>query len=302
MTPADVAALAPATLTLPDGRSLAWYDLGDPEGVPLVYTTGTPSSGLGGAIYDAAAKRAGVRLLSVDKPGYGHSSYDPRRSLLRYADDVRVLVDHLGLGRFAVAGESGGGPHVLAKAYALADRVTVTVVLAGMGPGNESWVREGMKPMNKRLFWLAQRTPWLLRIAMAGMARSMSTEERRQAFVAKQLKAQPAADARVLENHPEVLELFGFGAAGAFREGGRGAAQELAVFARPWGFAIEDVRTHVELWHGTEDVNVPVAVAREVARRLPDCTAHIVEGAGHALAIEHVDEIFASVVAAAVTS
>jgi pimeloyl-ACP methyl ester carboxylesterase len=302
VTPAEVAALTPSTLRLPDGRTLAWYDLGDRQGAPLLYTTGTPSSGLGGAIYDDAARRAGVRLISVDKPGYGHSTFDPQRSLLRYAEDVRVLADHLGLRRFAVAGESGGGPHVLAKAYALPDRVTVAIVLAGMGPGSEAWVREGMKPMNKRLFWMAQHTPWLLRLALTGMARSFSTEERRNAFAAKQLKVQPEADNRLLETHPELLELVGYGAAGAFREGSRGAAQELAVFARPWGFGIEDIRCHVELWHGTEDVNVPVAVAREVVRRLPDCTAHIVDGAGHALALEHVDAILATVVDAAVPS
>jgi pimeloyl-ACP methyl ester carboxylesterase len=171
-----------------------------------------------------------------------------------------------------------------------------------MGPGNEPWVREGMKPMNKRLFWMAQRAPWMLNLAMAGMARSFSTEERRAKFVAKQLTVQGPADARLLETHPELLEVFGYGAAGAFREGGRGAAQELALFARPWDFRIEDVTCHVELWHGVEDVNVPVAVAREVARRLPDCTAHVVEGAGHALALEHVDEILATVLRAAVAA
>src|SRR5689334_19381476 len=101
------------TMTLPDGRVLAWYEYGDPDGVPCVYTTGTPASGLMGELYDDAAREAGVRWISVDKPGYGASSFDPQRSLRGYAADVRALLEHLGLDRVAAAGESGGGPHVL---------------------------------------------------------------------------------------------------------------------------------------------------------------------------------------------
>ena len=61
----------PCLLRLPDGRELAWYEFGDPEGVPCIYTAGTPESGLAGGCYDAAARRAGVRWISIDKPGYG---------------------------------------------------------------------------------------------------------------------------------------------------------------------------------------------------------------------------------------
>lgn len=292
MTLLDPTLATPRQLTLPDGRALAWYEFGDPDGVPCVYTTGTPASGLVGLGYDAGARAAGIRWISVDKPGYGHSDYDPQRSLLRYAQDVEALLDHLGLERTAVAGESGGGPHVLALAYALPARVTTALVLAGMGPGDGDWVREGMKPMNRRLFWLARRAPWLLRPALGSMGRKLADERKRAAFVEKQSSVAPPADLAVMEANPGLLELTIAGAAGAFRQGPRGAAQEMAVFGRPWGFALEDVNVPVELWHGTQDVNVPVAVAREVARRLPNCRARIYEGEGHALAFSHQEEIF----------
>lgn len=299
MTITDPSLAVPQQLTLPDGRTLAWYEFGDPEGVPCVYTTGTPSSGVVGLGYDAGARAAGVRWISVDKPGYGHSDFDPKRSLLRYAADVEVLLDHLGLTRTAVAGESGGGPHVLALAYALPSRLTTAIVLAGMGPGEEDWVRKGMKPMNRKLFWLARRAPWLLRPALASMGRKLADERKRAAFVAKQSSVAPPADLAVMQANPGLLELTMAGAAGAFRQGPRGAAQEMGLFGRPWGFALEDVRVPVELWHGTEDVNVPVAVAREVASRLPLCRARIYDGEGHALAFSHQDEIFSAVLEAA---
>lgn len=273
------------SLRLAGDRRLAWYEYGDPEGVPCIYTTGTPASGLAGAAYHEAARNAGVRFVSVDKPGYGHSDFMPGRRLDDWPRDIAALADHLGIARFAAMGESGGGPHVLAIAWGLPERVTVALSVAGMGPGHEAWVREGMKPMNRRLFWMAQRTPWLLRLAMGQMGRNLKDPKRRAKFVDQQLAAQPAADRKVLGAHPALFELMMTSLEDAFREGPRGAAQEMAIFAQPWGFALSDIRVPVQVWHGTEDANVPVAIARRVCAEIPGAEAHILEGEGHAFAL-----------------
>jgi predicted esterase len=59
----------------------------------------------------------------------------------------------------------------------------------------------------------------------------------------------------------------------------------------PWGFELREVAAHVDLWHGTEDRNVPVAVAEHIADQLPDCEARFVEGGGHSVALSHLDDI-----------
>jgi pimeloyl-ACP methyl ester carboxylesterase len=292
----DLEELRPATLTLADGRSLAYYEFGDPVGVPCVYTSGTPSSGLAGALYDEAARAAGVRWISVDKPGYGRSTFDPQRSLRRYSDDIRQLLDVLGLSRTAVAGESGGGPHVLAQAHDLPDRVTTAIVVAGLGPGSEKWVTEGMKPRNRRLLWLAKHAEWSVRLSMAAMARSYFRPGREPAFLAMMRKTMPAVDAAELDNHPDLAEAVFASTLDAFSQGPRASAQEFTMFARDWHFAIEDIRVPVHLWHGTEDVNVPVGTAREIARRLAHCTGHVIEGAGHLVSYANRDEIVRAVV------
>jgi len=97
-------------ITLPDGRQLSWHEFGDPDGPPVIYTAGTPVSGLGGGCYDETARAAELRWISPDKPGYGGSEYHRERSLVNWADDLAALAGHLGLDRFALAGESGGGP------------------------------------------------------------------------------------------------------------------------------------------------------------------------------------------------
>ncbi|MBP2471234.1 hypothetical protein JOF53_000106 [Crossiella equi] len=74
------------SVVLPDGRKLAYYEFGAPDGVPCVYSPGSPASGLVG----------GVRWVLVDKPGFGGSDYDPRRSLPRFAKDIGHPADRLG--------------------------------------------------------------------------------------------------------------------------------------------------------------------------------------------------------------
>ena len=95
-------------IILADGRPLSWHEFGDPDGSPVIYTAGTPVSGLGGACYDETARAAGLRWISPDKPGYGASGHQRRRSLASWSDDLRALAGHLGLDRFSLAGESGG--------------------------------------------------------------------------------------------------------------------------------------------------------------------------------------------------
>jgi pimeloyl-ACP methyl ester carboxylesterase len=291
---ADIAAQTPHTVVLRDGRTYAYYEHGDRDGTPCIYVTGTPTSGVIGAMWDDLAREAGVRWISVDKPGYGHSTLDPRYSLARSAADLGELLDALGIPSAAFVGESGGAPHVLATAHDLPDRVSAAFLVAGMGPGSEAWARKAMKPTNRQAMWMGKHAPFLLRTVMARIARMDQ-----KTYAAWVLKEIPHADAEVLNRHPELLEYMYVGSRDAFRQGTRAAAQEMTMFAHPWHFAVDDVKVPVHLWHGTDDIHVPLAIAEEVIRRLPDSHPRIVQGKGHILAIEHREEILAAIVESA---
>jgi pimeloyl-ACP methyl ester carboxylesterase len=122
-----------STLTLADGRTLEHLDAGTPDGIPLIFFHGTPSTGGQGAVVAEAARSHGVRLIAPSRPGYGASTLSPP-GLARPADDTLELADQLGIGRFALLGSSGGGPFALAMAAAVPDRVSAIAVLAS--PGN----------------------------------------------------------------------------------------------------------------------------------------------------------------------
>jgi pimeloyl-ACP methyl ester carboxylesterase len=282
----------PATMRLRDGRRLAWYEFGDPYGMPCVYMPGTPESGLAGGCYDRAAAEGGVRWISVDKPGYGHSDFAAGRSLCDWPGDVVELADHLGLSRFAAVGESGGGPHALALGVALADRLTTVVLLAGMGPGHERWVRKGMRPTNIMFFWVSRCLPVALRVPLGVMRRASASPR----LAARMEAGGPSADRRATADPEYRIRLKAV--PDAFRQGTRAAAQELSLFARPWGFELADVTTPVHLWHGTDDVNVPLAVAQAVGCALPEAHEHIVDGAAHAVGFERRREVMQIIVEA----
>lgn len=118
----------------PGGRTLTVREAGDPAGVPVLIHHGTPSSSLLYEPHVRDAEEHGVRLVSYDRPGYGGSTRDPGRSVADCAADVAAICDALGIGRICTWGISGGGPHALATAALLPERVAAAAALASVAP------------------------------------------------------------------------------------------------------------------------------------------------------------------------
>ena len=272
------------SMTLSDGRTLGFQGLGDPSGKALLFFHGTPGSRLGVSETDLLAQIPGVRLVTPERPGYGISDPKPDRVLLDWARDVAELADHLGVQKFAVGGESGGGPHALACAYALKDRVTVALVLSSPSPTGFQGATDGMS-MGNRLGLLLQRfAPWLVRRMMRSYA--LKFEKDPEGFL----------DAVALQMAPSDRELLASRSfrdatirdlREAYRPGGDGQAVDgaLAMTGRDWGFDLREITVPVYLWHGEEDRLVSMQMARHLATTIPTCTARFVPGTGHLLSV-----------------
>jgi hypothetical protein len=149
-------------MVLPNSRELAWLEVGDPEGPAVFVFHGTPGSRLRVSFNEEPINAAGVRFIAVDRPGYGHSSYQQGRRLADWASDVSCLADHLNIDKFSVVGISGGGPHAAVCARFLADRVLGAGIVSGVGPLAEPRTEDGMMGFNKLIVRLARRSQYLV--------------------------------------------------------------------------------------------------------------------------------------------
>jgi pimeloyl-ACP methyl ester carboxylesterase len=132
-------------IRLADGRVLGYAEYGPGTGPSLFLFHGLPGSRL--AVPEMWPEDpVAVRVIAPDRPGAGSSAFQPGRRLTNWADDVRQLADSLGIERFLVAGFSGGGPHALAVAHGLPDRVIAAGSISGAGPIE---TRDALKDMNR---------------------------------------------------------------------------------------------------------------------------------------------------------
>jgi pimeloyl-ACP methyl ester carboxylesterase len=277
---------------LSDGRVLTYAEYGEASGRPVVFFHGCPGSRLAGALLDSQARASGLRIIAPDRPGMGGSDFQRDRSLLDWPNDVMELVDVLGVGRFAVLGVSGGGPYVAACAHAIPDRLVAAVIVAGVAPMTSPDATRGMSTQSRRMFSIARRAPWLARVIFGLTALAARWFPDR---VFGRVSAQtPAADKAVLER-PDVQAAVVASFREALRNGGRGTAYEMTLYTRPWGFRLMDAGSRIDLWQGTDDVNVPASMGELLARELPDCRSHFLQGEGHfSILANHQQEVLAT--------
>ena len=149
-------------ITLKSGRQLCYAEYGDPEGVPLMYFHGWPSSRLQAFSLDPICREKGVRLIAPDRPGIGQSEPELNRTLRDWPPVVVELADALGIGSFLVMGVSGGGPYAVATAEALPDRVMRAAVVCGAPPLEQFPDRREMMWPYRALLQIRPHAPFLI--------------------------------------------------------------------------------------------------------------------------------------------
>jgi pimeloyl-ACP methyl ester carboxylesterase len=271
-----------ATTSAPDGRTIAYEVRGVADGIPVFGIHGTPGSRLEHYPIGDPYSEAGVCFITYDRAGYGQSSRLPGRSVVDCVGDVVAVADAMGLGTFAAWGGSGGGPHVLACAALLPDRVTRAICDVGIAPWDAEGLdyMDGMVEGNIAEFVEATRGETALRALVEPEA--VATMER----MSGDMRDAFGPDYPLSEEDREVLGKPEFGQAlredftEAMRQGVDGWVDDELAFVKPWGFDIADIAIPVKVRYGLEDTLVPPGHGRWLATHVPAAVEELKYG-GH---------------------
>jgi pimeloyl-ACP methyl ester carboxylesterase len=258
----------PATrdLTLSDGRRLVVHDAGSngtTDELTLIWHHGSPQTGvLLDPLLRAAAAR-GIRLVSYARPSYGGSSPKRGRDIASAAADARQLADALDIGPFAVMGASGGGPHALACAALLPDRVIGAVTLASPAPYTDAF-------------------DWYAGMVSVGGPRAASEgREAREAYALTD-EFDPnqftAADWAALRG---TWASLGRDAEQAGEAGSEGLVDDDVALVTPWGFDVSEISVPVLLVHGREDRVIPPSHGDWLLKAIPTADLWLRPRDGH---------------------
>ena len=280
-------------------RFVAVHECGDPAGAPLVHFHGTPGSRLETDFGAGLAAQAGVRVIGFDRPGYGRSDATPI-SLAGVARDVEAIVDHLGLGRFAVSAWSGGAAFALATAATLPERVTRVGISGGLAPYEHMpGARESLTPNDlealSHLPHAPARAAEVFRTGNADFLDAMlSVRDDRSAPWIDWMFA--SSDAAVVAD-PDARQALFVNFHEALRRGAEAIAWDNVAFVGPWGFRVEDIAAPVLLWYCDDDEIAPPDHGRWLARQLGSAHLTVYEGEGHLLPLAHWGEMLRALTA-----
>jgi pimeloyl-ACP methyl ester carboxylesterase len=308
-------------MLLPDGRTLGFSEYGPESGYPVLYFHGYPSSRLEVSAVAKIAHRRGIRFFGLDRPGFGLSTYAPNRKIMDWPQDVKAFANHVGLKKFAVMGGSGGGPYALACAQGLPKEIMSVV---GLFASAVPWDRDGYHDVSWARYFTylaAHYTPWTFKVAgdgIVGSTRWLVTTTWAKRWIDSLLEGMANKEKEDwekkggedgvtssrgtpddYENKPipqrreEAIKII----MEAFRQGAQPTVQEAVLLTTDWGIKFEEVDFNpILIWHGTNDTNASMRMAKWMADRLPHSYLKEYEGVDHYQIVNYLEEIVAELV------
>jgi pimeloyl-ACP methyl ester carboxylesterase len=274
-------------------RQIGFAEFGDPRGRAVFWLHGTPGARrqipVEARVY---AEQMGIRLIGVDRPGIGSSTPHQYGTVADFAHDLRTIADVLGIDTMAVIGLSGGGPYTLGCAAMMPDRVLAVGVLGGVAPtvGPDA-ISGGVMALGSAVAPIIPIAGLPLRLAAVTMIRFL----RPVAYPALEVYARisPAGDRRMLAR-PEFKAMFLDDLLNGGRKQLSAPFADVVVFARDWGFRLDEVRIPVRWWHGDRDHIVPYAHGQHVVARLPDAELYTLPGESHLGGLGRAEDILST--------
>lgn len=295
---------------LPSGRRFGIAEYGDPDGWPVFAFHGAPASRIMFGVTDADAHRLGLRIIAIDRPGYGLSPIDYSATLTRRTDAFAELADALGLDRFSVLGVSGGGPYAVALAARLGSRIAAMALISPLGPvadlshqaraadalnhnGTASDAADPHDPMklgfaHRALFLDLAKHTWVLRVNAEIAIRTFRAAPHFFSHTFAHLL--PPADREVVAD-PVISQNIIDMTLEATRHGIAGGIADLEIYSEPWQVDYTAITAMTKLWQGMDDLIVPVGASLHLGRMICGAVVERIPEAGHFWIYRHIGPV-----------
>jgi pimeloyl-ACP methyl ester carboxylesterase len=279
-----------------DDRQIGFAEFGDPQGRAVFWLHGTPGARrqipMEARVY---AEKRQIRLIGIDRPGIGSSTPHQYDTVFAFADDLRTIADTLGIVKMEVVGLSGGGPYTLACAAAMPERVVAAGVIGGVAPTTGSDAIGGglMGSVGLRVAPLLQVAGGPIGVVASALIRLI----RPVGSPAVDLygRVSPEADRQLLAR-PEIKAMFLDDLLNGSRKQMAAPFADVVVFARDWGFRLDEVKVPVRWWHGDHDHIVPFEHGQHVVAKLPDVELYHLPGESHLAGLGRAEEILGTMI------
>jgi pimeloyl-ACP methyl ester carboxylesterase len=278
-----------------DDRQLGFAEFGDPQGRAIFWLHGTPGARrqipAEARVY---AEENHIRLIGIDRPGIGASTPHQYDNVVAFADDLRTVADTLGIDKMAVIGLSGGGPYTLGCAAAMPDRIVAVGVLGGVAPtvGTDA-ISGGLMSLGSQVAPLLKVAGLPIRLAAAGFIRLLKPVAEPALYL--YARVSPEGDRRLLVR-PEFKAMFLDDLLNGSRKQLSAPFADVIVFAKDWGFRLDQVKIPVRWWHGDRDHIVPFAHGQHVVSKLPDAVLTTLSGESHLAGLGFAEQILHSMI------
>lgn len=289
---------SPLKLSLPDGRKLAYLEKGASASAArhsLLILHGLGSSRLANmpGVPEELLHEFGVRLVAVDRWGYGRSDDAPHLTLESAAHDIVAAGDALGLGpRFWLLGYSGGGAYCWAAARYIPHRIAGIAMWAPVGCYHWKGITDDernamfqlMTSNSRAMLNFGGHMPyWAVRLYIRYFLAPSAGDKwvrRCQVGLSPPDRAYLADPQHADSLRRDNLESLAAGGHGA------GMAKDLQLFHGSWKFEPSDVggvfEGPIHIWQGTDDWLVPLGIQQWARNQLPNVvTLHELPGEGH---------------------
>jgi pimeloyl-ACP methyl ester carboxylesterase len=261
------------TITMNDGRTVAFADYGTPSQTAVVWCHGGPGTRHEPSFVADAAAAAGLRLIGIDRPGYGSSTPQPGRTIGGWVPDALAVIDHLGIDRFLALGASTGGAYALALA---SQSPRVIGAIACCAVSDMRWEEGRAMNVCCHPFWNARDRDEAHAIGLEvfGAHGENVVPPRGPAGL-------DAADTALFAT-PDFLAWWTSDVPDMFASGVTGYVDDRLADANGWGtFDVTRITCPVAVLHGAIDGLMPVANAHHTAAIVPGATLRVFEDLGH---------------------